>query len=298
MTRRSSCRTFLPSPGRAAQGMRTGNLHDRQQDFAAALLDPTLPMPPGLVGPDRKPDVKRFNIYRNNVVTALIDALSAAFPAVRRIAGDAFFTAMARIYVVLDPPRSPVMLEYGETFPRFIEAFEPASSVPYLADVARLERAWAEAYHAAESVPIALAELGAVAAPRVAQISLKTHPSLRVVRSPFPVVDLWHMNLDGGTPVAIDLCGGGQHALVIRPHADVEVRQVTNGAATFVQCLVAGRSLAVSTSLARHADAGFDLARALVELFAIGAIVGWSPGDDADAPPGAQRDVPPTTRRA
>ncbi|WP_322032626.1 DNA-binding domain-containing protein [Paraburkholderia sp. J76] len=269
---------------------------DRQKDFAAALLDPAMPIPRGLVGPDGKPDAKRFNVYRNNVFTGLIDALKAAFPAVRRIVGDEFFTAMARIHVALDPPGSPVMLEYGHAFAGFIETFEPAQSVPYLADVARLERAWAEAYHAAEPAPGALAALGAmgatgatgaIEAQRLAHARFALHPSLRVVRSTFPVVDLWRMNIDGGVPAAIDVFGGGQHALVVRPHAEVEVRRMTEGAATFVQRLAAGDSIAAAASLAQDDDPGFDLARAPGDLFATGAIVGWKLPDNPDVP----RDV-------
>lgn len=258
-------------------------LPDSQHHFAAALLDPVLPIPAGLVGPDGRPDLKRFNVYRNNVVTGLIDALKAAFPAVRCIVGNEFFAAMARIHVALEPPRSPVMLDYGETFPAFIEAFEPAKSVPYLPDVARLERAWVEAYHAAESTPIALADLSAVDRQHLPHLGFALHPSLRVVRSSFPTVHIWQMNIDGGTPAAIDISCGSEHALVIRPHAEVEVRHVTAAAATFVECLAAGASVAIATSRVCEEDPAFDLARALGDLFAIGAIAGWTLRGDSNA---------------
>jgi hypothetical protein len=48
---------------------------------------------------------------------------------------------MARSYVALAPPSSPIMLDYGAGFPDFIGAFEPAKCLPYLQDVARIERA-------------------------------------------------------------------------------------------------------------------------------------------------------------
>lgn len=258
---------------------------DWQKDFAAALLDRASPPPFGLVGPDRQRDIKRFNVYRNNVFVGLIDALKAAFPAICRIVGDEFFKAMASIHVALDPPSSPVMLEYGATFPAFIEAFEPANSVPYLADVARLERAWVEAYHAAECTPIALNELGNIDARSLPQLRFTLHPTLRVVRSPFPVVDLWRMNIDGGVPVAIEIEGCAQQALVIRPDADVEVRPVSAGVATFVQSLAQGASLALATSIVYHEDPGFDLAHVLGELFAINAFAGWRLEDTPDALP-------------
>ena len=66
----------------------------RQHDFAAALLDPAQPLPEGLVGPDGRPSLKRFNVYRNNVVAGLTATLKDAFPAVARIVGEEFFLAM------------------------------------------------------------------------------------------------------------------------------------------------------------------------------------------------------------
>ncbi|WP_042298343.1 HvfC/BufC N-terminal domain-containing protein, partial [Paraburkholderia bannensis] len=102
------------------------------------MLDPTLAVPEGLVGPDALPSARRFGVYRNSVVRGLVEALRAAFPVVCRLVGDEFFTAMAHAYAVFEPPQTPVMLAYGATFPDFIATFEPALSVPYLSDVARL----------------------------------------------------------------------------------------------------------------------------------------------------------------
>lgn len=256
-------------------------LCERQRRFATALLDPGKRVPPGLVGPDRRPSERRFNVYRNNVVAGLVNALKAAFPAVRRIVGAEFFAAMARVYVALEPPRSPVMLEYGATFPGFVETFEPANSVPYLADVARLERAWAEAYHAVEAPPADPAQLAAIDSRSLPQIVLTLHPSTRVVRSPYPAVQIWRMNIDDGVPSALDIFSGGENALVIRPFAEVEVRRIPAGAATFILSLAAKASMADAATLAFDEDLNFDLAGTLRDLFAVSAIVGWNMRDDS-----------------
>ena len=130
------------------------HLADRLSGFAAALLDPTRAVPAGLVGPDGEPSAKRFAVYRNNVVVGLTEALQANFPAVCRIVGEEFFQAMARAYVVFEAPVSPILLDYGDGFASFIAEFEPAASLPYLADVARIERAWTQAYNAPEAVSL------------------------------------------------------------------------------------------------------------------------------------------------
>ncbi|WP_243042078.1 DNA-binding domain-containing protein [Dyella sedimenti] len=258
-------------------------LDERQREFAAALLDPGLPVPAGIVDPEGKPSAKRFAVYRNNVAAGLIDALGAAFPAVRRIVGDTFFPAMARIYAARHPPRSPVMLGYGETFAGFIGAFEPAAGVPYLADVARMEWAWLASYHAAEASPLDPALLAGMPRDRLPALRLALHPSLRVVRSAFPVVSLWRMNIDGGTVRAIDT-GEGEDALVVRPDAEVEVRIVPRGAALFIQGLAAGMPVASAAAGALDEDAKTDLAGTLSGLLALDAIVGLSPDPAPDSP--------------
>ncbi|NPT34601.1 HvfC/BufC N-terminal domain-containing protein [Paraburkholderia xenovorans] len=266
-------------------GLNPDCLCERQRNFAAALLEPDMPVPVGLIGPDQEPAEKRFNVYRNNVVAGLVEALKAAFPAVCRIVGDEFFAAMARVYVALEPPKSPIMLDYGETFPDFVGTFEAAKSVPYLPDVARLERAWVEAYHAAEAPPTHPAVFATIDSRRLAQVGLTLHPSLRVVRSSFPIVQIWLMNIDGGVPTAMDICSGGDNALVVRPLAEVEVRRVPAGAASFILALAAGAPVADATTLALRDDSDFDLAGALRDLFAIDAIVGWNMREGFDSKP-------------
>jgi hypothetical protein len=141
-------------------------LADRQRAFAAALLDASQPIPAGVVDPTGKPCPRRFGVYRNNVLSGLIEALQESFPAVRRLVGEECFRAMARLYAILSPPRSAVMLQYGADFPAFIAGFEPTAALPYLPEVARIERAWLEAYHAMEAVQLDPATLATVAPTR------------------------------------------------------------------------------------------------------------------------------------
>lgn len=251
-------------------------LAERQRDFAASVLDPALPMPDGLVGPDGVPDPKRFDVYRNNVMVGLIEALAAAFPAVHRIVGADFSRAMARAYVMLQPPRSPIMLDYGAGFPDFIRSFEPAAGLPYLEDVARIERAWTEAYHAPEDSPIDPSAFTAVAPDQLATMQLELHPSLRLVRSRFPALTIWQMNVGDGVPTPVDLAAGGEDALIVRPAADVEVRLIPKGSLEFIRALADGRSVLAALEEALTANSRFDLAANLSDLMCAGAITSYN----------------------
>src|ERR1700756_4016216 len=150
--------------------------------FATGLTDPTCPTPGGVMGPRGKGAVRRYNVYRNNVTVSLIDALVAIYPAVQRITGTEFFRAMARFHIRATPPTSPLLFEYGHDFPAFIEQYEFAQSMPYLADTARIERAWLDAYHAADAMPLAPEALAAVPPERLAEVVFTPHPATRIVR--------------------------------------------------------------------------------------------------------------------
>ena len=251
-------------------------LAERQRGFAAALLDPELPVPIGLVGPDGEPDPKRFAVYRNNVVVSLIEALEDAFPAVRRIVGADFFRAMARAHVMEEPPCSPILLDYGAGFSDFIRRFEPAATLVYLADVARIERAWTEAYHAPDASPIDPGAFNNPFPDQLPAIQLELHPSLRLVRSPFPALTIWQMNVADGVPAPVDPAANGEDVLVVRPAADVEVRLIPKGSLEFIQAVANGEAVLAALETALIANSRFDLSANLADLMRAGALVGYS----------------------
>jgi hypothetical protein len=249
------------------------SLAERQRDFAAALLDPRLPTPAGCVAPDGHPDSKRFAVYRNNVASSLIDAMADAYPAIRRLLGEECFRGTARSYVAQDPPRSPVLLEYGAGFPGFLAAFEPLGSLPYLADVARIERAWLEAYHAPEAASLEPSALTGISDQRAADLCFTLHPSLRIVRSPFPALTIWRMNVAAGEPRDLSLDAGGEDALITRAEAEVEARALPPGGAIFIGTLAGGKSLGEAALVASRADGQFNLTDHLTGLLESGLII-------------------------
>ena len=252
---------------------------NRQRQFAAALLDTTLATPPGLIGPDGELSSKRFAVYRNNVVFGLIEALRANFPATCRIVGEEFFRAMACAYATSEPPASPMLFDYGAGFADFVAVFDPAVSLPYLPDVIRIERAWLEAYHARDAVALEPMALAAIPNDRVAELRFSLHPSLRVVRSAFPVVTIWHMNITDGVQGSADVESDGEDALVVRPGAEVEVRLIPPGGAEFITALASGLSLTEATRCAMTEFALFDLSTNLGILVQAGGFSGYGQGE-------------------
>lgn len=251
-------------------------LGERQHGFGTAILDASLPVPEGLVDPDGDPSPRRFAVYRNNVVVGMVETLAAAYPVVRRLVGEEFFDAMAAHYARSEPPASPMLFDYGKGFPAFLSRFEPLADLPYVVDVARIERAWVEAYNAAEASPLSSDEMARIDLGRIGAVCMSVHPSLRIVRSRFPALTIWASNVDGATPVPVDLDAGGEDTLVLRIEAEVELRQLPPGGAGFLSALMRGASIAAAAEESFLADAEFDLDRTLAGLIDADAFTGWS----------------------
>ncbi|MFB2566895.1 putative DNA-binding domain-containing protein [Rhizobium sp. IMFF44] len=243
-----------------------------QSEFAAALVNCDLTVPDGLAAWNGPRPARRFGVYRNNVAIGLIGALSSRFPAAERIVGEEFFAAMAHEFVRLHPPRSPLLLAYGDDFPDFVESFEPAQEIPYLPDVIRLEALRGRAYHATDAVALDAALVATIEPARLAELTFVPHPSASVARSTYPAVTIWAMNT-GEIELADIADWTGEDALVIRPQMIVEVHRLPPGGATFLKELFSGVALgqAYETALTEAPD--FDLSANLAGAFTAGAFM-------------------------
>jgi hypothetical protein len=246
--------------------------------FSPALLDPRSEIPAAVTGPNKKAAVKRYNVYRNNVTVSLINALAAIFPATQRISGTEFFRAMARFHVRATPPTSPLLFEYGRDFPAFIERYEYAQSEPWLADIARIERAWLDAYHAADMEIFRPQALASIPPERLPDIVFVPHPAVRIVCSEFPAVSIFAANRSEGPMDPIEAVGA-EDALIARPGPDVVVRHLPAGGAIFLARLVSGETLGEAAAAAFEASPSFDLPANIAGLIEAGAFTAIDSGD-------------------
>lgn len=210
--------------------------------FAEALLMPDMPPPTGLTGRDGSSPVRRFAVYRNNVTVSLVDAMASIFPTVHNLVGEDFFRAMARLYVTAHPPTSPLLFTYGEDFPAFLENFPPAADLPFLADVARVERLWLDAFHAADAAPFDPSALSRVPTEDLGAVCFHPHPATRIARLSHAAGTITRndragVSLEGINPMAPET------VLVTRPAFDVKIEILPKAGAGFFEALLAGETL-------------------------------------------------------
>jgi hypothetical protein len=242
--------------------------------FAAALCDSAAPPPAATRGQRGAPDARRFAVYRNNVAVGLIGALEARYPVARRIVGPEGFRMMARAFAEAHKPRSPVLIAYGEAFPDFIELQGSDAGARRLADVARLENAWVEAYHAEDARAAGLSDLAALDAEALADARIALHPAARLLRLTTPAASIWASYQNGAEPTPAP--ERGEDVLVARPDADVSVRILPPAGLVFAKRLQEGATLAEAAAAMPDPD---EFGTHLVGLIAAGAVASIIPGE-------------------
>ncbi len=242
----------------------------RLSDFSDALLDGSVPVPSGVTGPDGKAAPKRFGVYRNNVIVSLIEAIEDTFPAVQTMLGEEYFKALARAFVIDHPPSSPVLIWYGGDFPAFVASFEPLAAYPYLADVARLEWAWLQSYHAEDAPTLDPSDLAAVSAEDLGGLRLEIHPAVCVVASQWPILSLFQANRAGAQDGQQTDLAEPQSVLVTRPSLEVDLMRLRPGSSVFLEALKAGTPLAGAAEASLASVPTFNLSEVLGDFLSAG----------------------------
>jgi len=206
---------------------------------------------------------KCLNVYRNNFLSSLSDFLASTYPVVKRIVGANFFRDLARRFTQTMPPHLPQLSAYGADFSLFLSTFEYVQQLPYLPDVARLEWARAEAYFAADSVPLDPNSLTAVDPVDTINLCFVLHPATRLVTSQHAIYRIWEVNQTSVRNVPRIELNVQESVLVTRPRYEVSTRKIGSGDHAFVAALEKKLSLGQANEIARATDESFDLQFAL-----------------------------------
>lgn len=263
-------------------------LLDIQDAFRIGVLGDDDGPARGFIVEDEISADRRVGIYRNNTLISLSKSLAACYPVVERLVGERFFDHAARIFVKIHPPTQPQLLAYGNGFGAFLDDFEPARSVPYVGDVARLEWARNEALFADEAPVVSIASLQAIPIERYGDLRFRLHPSARIVSSRWPVQAIWQANqLDDVPPVDIE--HGGETVLILRPGAQIESQLLSIGERAMFLAIDARNTLEQAAMIAVDEDCDFDLQEALVGHLQRGTFTSVSldnpPGDHTPSEP-------------
>lgn len=233
------------------------DLHAFQAGFAAAIA-----------GPARG----ALRVYRNTIVRGSVEALRANYPVVAQIVGPDMFAALAADFAESSPPRSPVLALYGDGLAEWLEEQPWIADLPYLADVARVERLQGESLFAADAEPLALA---ALAGSDWRRLVLRLHPAARFAWTRTPAPSIWAAHRSGNPgPIAPEWKGEG--LLFTRPGLSVEWLPLDSAGHRFLLNIAGGAAVAAAAT--RAARAGADPGVMFGALVNTGAFAAADPG--------------------
>ena len=197
-------------------------------------------------------------------------SLGATLRASSQVKSISAFTVAAAIHVSQSPPRDVRLFAYGDDFADFLAAFPPAGELPYLADVARLDRLSTESLVALDVSVLRAEHLTGLDPGALGALRLRLHPATRLFTAVTPAVTIWQASRAGLT-VSADLVWQAECAVVTRADLDVEVTPLDASTARLLEAIAAGASLADAalSTLAVHPDASIDLN--LASLLRVGA---------------------------
>jgi hypothetical protein len=173
-----------------------------------------------------------------------------------------------------DPPPPPAPTRGGGCANRS-ESAETQRTAAFLPDVARLENAWVEAYHAEDATVATVGELGSLSPDCLPGTRIAFHPAARLMRFATPAASIWTSAQNPDHPVALRE-GLGEDALITRPDCDVRVRVLPPGGHDFALKMRQGATLV--EALTALDDPAFNFGTHLVGLVESGAVVSVIPG--------------------
>jgi Putative DNA-binding domain len=171
-----------------------------------------------------------------------------------------------------DPPPLPAPTRGGGGANAIDPVRHDFASLP---DVARLENAWVEAYHAEDASVATVADLAALSPDCLLDTRIAFHPAARLLRFATPAASVWASAQSCDQPAA-PTEGTSEDALITRPDCDVRVRVLPPLGFDFALSLREGATLVEAVAAVN--DPCFDFGAHLVGLVESGAVASIIPG--------------------
>ncbi|CAN7506459.1 DUF692 family protein [Pseudoduganella sp. LjRoot289] len=229
-----------------------------QQAFATGLLN-AAESAPALAAFLGDANEHRYALYRGNLSSTWHKTLSAVYPVIAQLVGEAFFGGLSGEYGRAHPSESGDLNRFGGRFADFLAAFPHTAGLPYLPDMARLEWALHRAHYASDSAAACAADVAAVPPESIEQARLPLHPACSLLASGWNVVPLWLAHQPGGPPFPEDM-SQPSYALVARPRWKTEVLTISPASHAALQVLEEGGDFGAALDAAFGLDEEFDVA--------------------------------------
>jgi putative DNA-binding protein len=141
-------------------------------------------------GDERLSTHERVAIYADAYFYRLLEVFKEDFPATLAVLGDTHFHNLITGYLIEYPPTEPSIMHAGRHLPDFMRGHPLTESLPFIADLATLERALVEIFHAADATPLTAADLSVIPSEQWPALAMRRHPASRLLKFGWHVEDI------------------------------------------------------------------------------------------------------------
>ncbi len=134
-----------------------------------------------VVGDERLSAEQRVDIYANMYFYRLLDVLKEDFPATSKLLGADNFHNLVTSYLLEYPPTHFSIIEAGRHLADFLRDHPLRNEFPFAADLARLERALIEVFHARDALALGADAMRAIAPADWPALRMKLHPAVQLL---------------------------------------------------------------------------------------------------------------------
>lgn len=189
------------------------------------------------------PGVERIAIYADGLLARTCEALAEAYPAIRHLVGEGVFRSLAHEYARHHPSHEYNLSAVGRHLAEFLSAVALAKRFPFLPDLARLEWCVQRAFHAKEQPPWDLRGRSSMPIEEWERTRFRFQPSVAVVSSSWPILDLWQARTQPVESIHLDLLNRPQQVVIFRRGLTVACERLDSQPARLLQGLLDGQSL-------------------------------------------------------
>ncbi|TAM73619.1 MAG: DUF2063 domain-containing protein [Candidimonas sp.] len=239
-------------------------LRELQTAFLAALFDDSVPGPVDSISGNGLTPQARLRIYRRSCNEIQTATLRTSYPAVLALVGQDWFDQAARRYRRRYPSHTGNLQELGAHFADYLETIPAGRTLPYLADVARLEWLRQKTILSADSQVLTFDDFMAGLDDAGESLRVALNACVHWLNSPHRVLTIWRFALDPHG--ALDLDGQGENVILWREDEEVVMTSVDAATFTYVTALATGASLEEAGVGATALDDSFDPAQCMNEL--------------------------------
>ena len=169
---------LITAPSGVAEGL--GAEHALPAGGLAVLVD----------GDERLSAEARVDVYADMYFYRLLEVLKEDYPATLAVLGEANFHNLVTAYLIEHRPSEPSVRGAGKFLPDFLRGHPLRAEVPFVADVAILERAITDVFCAADASSLEASEMNALKPELWGAVKMRRIPASALLRAQWRAVEV------------------------------------------------------------------------------------------------------------